>query len=204
MAFILLHICLSLNVLNSCFGVLSWNIFSLVLSCTRSSRTSLDAADAVKRQTSSNGFIQGYGLTQLFSNRFLSIPGGPRIHMNNTGCLDLNHMPQIPEADFSVLNSHVISAHCTGIETESLCPILCVFVCHFLLSLVHKNSDKWVWLSNLLRKSSNFKVVMHFGLVHLRSSHLCVIYRQMSIIVLFVCLKKPAALPCAQMNPSTT
>ena len=48
--------------------------------------------------------------------------------MNNTGHLDLNHMPQIPEADFSVLNNHVISAHCTGIETESLCPTLCVFV----------------------------------------------------------------------------
>ena len=114
--------------------------------------------------------------------------------MNNTGCLDLNHMHQIPEADFSVLNSHVISAHCTGIETESLCPTLCVFVCHFLLSLVHKNSDKWVWLSNLLRKSSNFNIVMHFGIVYLQSSYLCVIYRQMSIIVLFVCLKKPAAL----------
>ena len=50
--------------------------------------------------------------------------------MNNNRCLDLNHMPQIPEADFSVLNSHVISTHCTGIETESLCPNLCVFVCH--------------------------------------------------------------------------
>ena len=115
--------------------------------------------------------------------------------MNNTGCLHVNHMPQIPAPDFSVLNSHVISAHCTGIETESLCPILCVFVCHFLLSLVHKNSDKWVWLSNLLRKSSNFKIDIHFEIVYPRSSHLCVIYRQMSIIVQFVCLKKPAALP---------
>ena len=115
--------------------------------------------------------------------------------MNNTVCLDLNHMPQIPEADFSVLNSHVISAHCTGIETESLCSTLCVFVCHFLLSLVHKDADKWVWLSNLLRKSSNFKIVMHFGIAYLRSSHLCVKYRQMSFIVLFVCLTKPAALP---------
>ena len=115
--------------------------------------------------------------------------------MNNTGCLHLNRMPQIPAPDFSVLNSHVISAHCTGIETESLCPILCVFVCHFLLSLVHKNSDKWVWLSNLLRKSSNFKIDIHFEIVYPRSSHLCVIYRQMSIIVQFVCLKKPAAPP---------
>ena len=37
----------------------------------------------------------------------------------------MNHMPQIPEADFSILKSYVISAHYTGIETESL---LCVFV----------------------------------------------------------------------------
>ena len=74
--------------------------------------------------------------------------------------------------------------------SHSVC--LCL---HFLLSLVHKNSDKWVWLSNLLRKSSNFKIVMHFEIVYLRSSHLCVIYRQMSIIVLFVCWKKPPALP---------
>ena len=81
--------------------------------------------------------------------------------MNNTGCLDLNHMPQIPEADFPELNSHVISAHCTGIVTESLCPTLCVFVCHFLLSLVHKNSDKWVWRSQLPSHGAQMNPTLH-------------------------------------------
>ena len=123
-----------------------------VLSCTRSSRTSLDALDAVKR------LAQG-------------------IHAGQWIDLDLNHMPEVPEADFSVPNSHVISAYRTGIETKWLCPTMCVFLCHFLLSLILKNSDKWVWLSNLIRKSSNFKIVMHFGIVYLWSNHLCVIYR---------------------------
>ena len=125
--------------------------------------------------------------------------------MNNTGCLDLNHMPQIPEADFSVLKSHVISAHYTGIGTESL---LCVFLCNFLCSLVHKNTAKWVWLSNLLKNSFDFKMAMHFQLVYIQSSQMCVIYGQISATVLFVnskhpwkhgCyhgkVKKPASLP---------
>ena len=83
----------------------------------------------------------------------------------------------------TVLKSHVISAHYTGIKTESP---LCVFVCHFLSSLVHTNLAKWVWLSNFLRKSSDFKMVMHFQMVYLRSRHMCVLYGQISTIVLFV------------------
>ena len=106
----------------------------------------------------------------------------------HTWCLDLNHTPQITEADVSVLKSHVISAHYTGIEIES---ILCVFVCYFPISLVHKNSAKWVWLSNLLRKSSNFKMVMHFQMVYLQCNHPCVIYGQISTTVLFVNSKWP-------------
>ena len=47
-------------------------------------------------------------------------------HMNNTGCLDLNHMPQIPEADLSVLKSHVISAHYTGLRLNPFCVSLFV------------------------------------------------------------------------------
>ena len=99
--------------------------------------------------------------------------------MNNTGCLDLNLMPQISQADFSVLKSHVISAHYRGIETESL---LCVFVCHFLSSLVHKNSAKWAWFSHLLRKSFNFEMAMHFQMLYLQSSHWCVIYGNWCVI----------------------
>ena len=41
-----------------------------VLSCTRSSQTSLDAADAVKRQTSPKGFMQGNGLTRAAQFHF--------------------------------------------------------------------------------------------------------------------------------------
>ena len=149
----------------------------------RSSRTSLDAAEAVKRQTSSKGFMQDNGLTQLFSYRFLSILGGSRSTWAIPDVWTLNYMPQIPKADFPVLKSRVISAHYTGIETGSL---LCVFVCHFISSLVHKNSAKWVWLPNLLRKSSNYKMVMHLQMVYFQSSHLCVIYRQISTTVLFV------------------
>ena len=66
-----------------------------------------------------------------------------------------------------------------------------VCLCLFLSSLVHKNSTKWVWLSNLLRKSSNFNLVMHFQMLYLQSSHLCVIYRQKSTTVLFVNSKCP-------------
>ena len=73
-------------------------------------------------------------------------------------------MPQITEVDVSVLKGHVISAHYTGIETESL---LCV------------------------RKSYNFKMVMHSQMVHLQSSHLCMIYKQISTTVLFVIRKCP-------------
>ena len=138
-----------------CSVFLRWpvDIFSLCLGITRSSWASLDAADAVKRQTSSKGFMQDNGLTQLFSYRFLSILGGSRSTRTIQDVWTWNHMPQIPEADFSELKSHVISAHYTGIDTTSL---LCVFVCHFPSSLVHKNSAKWVWLSNLLRITSNF------------------------------------------------
>ena len=83
--------------------------------------------------------------------------------------------------------------HCDWIPlSHSVC--LCLLFPTYI-SLVHKNSEKWVWSSNLLRKSSIFKIVMHFGIVYLQSSNVCGIYRQMSIIVLFVCLKKPAALP---------
>ena len=64
---------------------------------------------------------------------------------------------------FSVLKSHVISAHYTGIETESL---LCVFVCQFLSSLVHKNSAKWVWLCYFLRKFFNFMVYSWIQALH--------------------------------------
>ena len=138
--------------------------------------------------------MQGNGLTQLFSNRFLSIMGGSRSTWTIPGVWTWTICLRFQRQTFFVLSSHVISAHCTGNETESLCPTLCVFVGHFLHSLVQNNSDKWVWLSNLLRKSSNFEIVMHFGIVYLRSSHLCVIYRKMFIKVLFVCLKKPAAL----------
>ena len=49
---------------------------SFLLACMRSSQTSLNAADAVNRQTSSKGFMQDNGLNQLFSYRFLSIMGG--------------------------------------------------------------------------------------------------------------------------------
>ena len=48
------------------------------------------------------------------------------------------------------------------------CPNLCVFVCHFLSSLDHKKSAKWIWLSNLFRKSSSFKMTMPLQMVYLQ------------------------------------
>ena len=163
-----------------------------VLSCTRSSRTSLDAADAVKRLAQRDS-CRAMDWSNYFPIDFLA-----------------SRVAQDPHEQYwmSVLEPYASDSRARLFCTQQSCNIFLlhrhwdwiplshsVCLCHFLLTLVHKNSDKWVWLSNLLRKSSNFKIVMHFEIVYLISSHLCVIYRQMSIIVLFVCFKKPAALP---------
>ena len=160
--------------------------------------------------------MQDNGLTQLFPIDFLAswVAQDPHEQDRMSG---LEPYASDSRGRFSVLKSHVISAYYKGIVAQSL---LCVFACHFLSSLVHTNSAKWVCLFNLLRKSSNFKMAMHFQMVYLQSSHPCVIYRQISTIVMFVNSKCPwkhgnMALTMArwrsqrpshgsQMNPSTT
>ena len=88
-------------------------------------------------------------------------------------------MPHIPEAKFSVLKSHVISAHYTSIETECL---LCVFV----ISLV-------VWSTRILPNGFDYPICSEHppilkwsSMVYLQSNHLCVIYGQISTTVLFI------------------
>ena len=69
--------------------------------------------------------------------------------------------------------------------------ILSVCLCRFLSRLIQTNSAKWVWLSNLLRKFINSKMVVHFQIVYLQFSHVCLIYGQISTTALFVNSKCP-------------
>ena len=102
--------------------------------------------------------------------RFLSIPGGSRSTWTLPDVWTWTICPRFRRQSF------LYSKVC--IETESL---LCVFVYNFLSSLVHKNSAKF----------SIVKMVMHFQMVYLQSSHLCAIYGQISTTVMFVNNKCP-------------
>ena len=146
-----------------------------VLSCPRSSRTSLNAADAVRKQTSSKGFMQGNGFTQLFSNIFLSIPGDSRstwtIQDVWTWTICLRFQRQTFQ--YSTVMQYLLTA-----QALRLNPFVPLCVSLFAISSL-------VWSTRILTNGFDYLPIKSFVCnVQINVYH-----------SLFVCLKKPAALP---------
>ena len=159
--FQLLHIYTSLNVLNVSFSILSWNIKAdssvfvlffpndletsspFVLACTRSSRTSLDAAAAVKKQTSSKGFIRTMDWPNYFPIDFLAswVAQDPHEQYQMSGL-----EPYASDSRDRLFCTRRTCNICSLHRHWHWIPSVCL--CHFLSSLVHKNSAKWIWLAN--------------------------------------------------------
>ena len=102
-------------------------------------------------------------------------------------------LSQLPQCSCTMYNCEVVTGHCTRFETEATGPScrLRIFVDRFLSGLVHRNSGKWMFISQLNRESTIEKVVVQYWASFLQTCHLDTIDGKISCIIDFAQGKAP-------------
>ena len=156
----------------------------------RSSRASSDPADTAKRQTSSKGCMQHNGLTQLFSNIFLSILGDSRSTRIILDVWTWTICLRFQRQAFLFYNQQSCNI-CSLYRHWKWIPLSqygCL--CHFISSLVHKHTAKWVYYPVCSENPPGLRWSC-IPRWYISNPVICVLYGQMSITVLFVNSKCP-------------